>query len=218
MHAGVRAVVLAVSALVVALALTGAPVSLSADAAPAATKLVDRTLECKTGVQGGARVVFLRAQTAYGQGKALDWLAQVTVAGAGQPVPSKPNYRPTLAGMTTGWPVAPPLTSGGVGFDAVRCKSAGKRAPLSRRGLVGGAAGQFGDEYTCVVPRTMLIRLRAAFRAPVALELKRGYYSADERVVRGQLAVTTLAGKPIVYAEVAETGGKASLFTSKACG
>jgi hypothetical protein len=210
--------VLGLVTLVLALGTGGAKLASHADAASTATKLVDRTLRCTTGVHGGARVVFLRAQTAYGQGKALDWLAQVTVAGVGQPVPSKPNYRPTLAGMTTGWPVAPPLTSGGVGFDAVRCKPAGKRAPLSRRGLVGGPAGPFGDEYTCVVPRSLLIRVRAAFRAPVALELKRGYYSADERVLRGQLAVTTLAGEPIVYAEVAEAGGKASLFTSKACG
>ncbi len=199
-------------------AVAAGGLSAHADAAPTASKLVDRTLVCTTGVHGGARVIYLRAQTAFGEGKQLDWLAQATVAGVGQPLPTKPNYRPTLAGMTAGWPVAPPLTSGGVGFDAVRCTSARSRAPLSSRGLVGGAAGQFGDEYSCVVPKSIVIRIRATFRAPVAFELRRGYYSADERVVRGQLAVTTRTGKLLVYADVAEAGGKARLFTSEACG
>lgn len=201
-----------------AVVLVAGRVSSHADAAPSATKLVDRTLVCRTGKHGGARVLYVRAQTAFGEGKQLDWLAQATVATAGQPLPSKPNYRPTLAGLTAGWPVAPPLTSGGAGFSAALCKVTRSRVQLAARGLVGGAAGQFGDEYQCVVPQSVLVRVRASFRAPVDLALQRDYYSANARIVRGQLAVATLSGKPLVYAEVAETGGTARLHTSKGCG
>lgn len=185
-------------------------------AASDAARVVDRTLACTTGVQGGARVIFLRAQSAFGQGKNLEWLAQTTVAAAGQPVPSKPNYRPTLAGMTAGWPPAPPLTSGGIGFHNRLCKATRSKVAFVRRGLVGGVASQLGDEYTCVVPRSMLVRIRAVFREPTELERDRSFYAANGRVLRGQIAVTTLAGKPIVYGEVAESGS-ARLFTPKGC-
>ena len=200
------------TATLAAVALVVQPVS----ASTTVSKLVDRTVTCRTGVQGGARVIYLRAQSAFGERPKLEWLAQAMVSAVGQPVPSKPNYRPTLAGMTAGWPAPPPLTSGGIGFHGGRCVATRGRVALSPRGLVGGAASQLGDEYTCVVPRSMLVRIRAVFRTPVELKLRRGYYSADGRITRGQIAVTTIAGKPLVYAEVAESG-TARLFTSKGC-
>ena len=134
-------------------------------AAASAVRIVDRTLACTTGVQGGARVIYVRAQSAFGgQGKNLEWLAQTTVAAVGQPVPSKPNYRPTLAGMTAGWPAPPPLTSGGVGFSSRLCKTTRSKVAFVRSGLVGGVASQLGDEFSCVVPKSMLVRVRAVFR------------------------------------------------------
>lgn len=185
-------------------------------AAPGAVRLVDRTLVCTTGVQGGARVIYLRAQSAFGQGKNLEWLAQTTVAAAGQPVPSKPNYRPTLAGMTAGWPSATPLTSGGIGFHNRLCKPSRSKVAFARSGLVGGVASQLGDDYQCVVSRSMLIRIRVVFREPIELERDRSFSSANGRVMRGQIVVTTLAGKPLVYGEVVESGS-ARLFTPKDC-
>ena len=210
-----RRIALISSALVAGAALVSF-VATGGVAAPGAARVVDRTLACTTGVQGGARVIFLRAQSAFGQGKNLEWLAQTTVAAAGQPVPSKPNYRPTLAGMTAGWPAPPPLTSGGIGFSNRLCKPSRSRVDFIRRGLVGGTASQLGDEFSCVVPRSMLVRVRAVFRSATMLERDRSYYSANGRVVRGQIAVTTLAGKPLVYAEVAESG-TARLFTPTGC-
>jgi hypothetical protein len=185
-------------------------------AAPAAVKLVDRALSCTTGIQGGARVIHLRAQSAFGQGHELDWLAQATVSAVGQPVPSKPNYRPTLAGMTAGWPPPRPLTAGGIAFDDRLCKASRSRVAFARGGLTGGLASQLGDEYQCVVPKTMLVRLRVTFRAPVELERVQKAYTAIGRVQRGQIAVTTVAGKPLVYAEV-DDAGRARLFTSRGC-
>ena len=109
-------------------------------------------------------MIYVRAQSAFGQGKNLEWLAQTTVAAVGQPVPSKPNYRPTLVGMTAGWPAPPPLASGGVGFSNRLCKTTRSKVAFVRSGLVGGVASQLGDEFSCVVPKSMLVRVRAVFR------------------------------------------------------
>jgi hypothetical protein len=189
----------------------------SGEAARSASKVVDHTMVCTTGIHGGARVIYLRAQSAYGRGQTLDWLAQASVSAVGQPVPTKPDYRPTLAGMSAGWPPPRPLTAGGIGFDNRLCKAARSRVALSTRGLSGGIASQLGDELTCVVPKTMLVRVRVAFGSPVELELKRRFYSAVGRVQRGQIAVTTTAGKRLVYAEVTESRGASRLFTSGGC-
>lgn len=187
-------------------------------APPSVTRLVDRSLTCTTGYHGGARVIFVRAQSAFGEGAALEWLASADVSTAGQPVPSKPNYRPTLAGVSAGWPPPPPLSSGGLGFENRRCVPSKSRIALSSRGLTGGPAAQLGDEYTCIVPRTVLVRIRARFREPAALRStnRQRFFSALGRVERGQIAVTTTAGKPLVYAEVADSG-KARLFTARGC-
>jgi hypothetical protein len=211
----VRRVALVSSALVAGAALVSS-VAPGGVAVPGAERVVDRTLACTTGVQGGARVIYVRAQSAFGQGKTLEWLAQTTVAAVGQPVPSKPNYRPTLAGMTAGWPAPPPLASGGLGFSNRLCKITRSKVAFVRSGLVGGSASQLGDEFSCVVPRSMLVRVRAVFREPTELERDRSYFSANGRIVRGQIAVTTPAGKPLVYGEVAESG-TARLFTPTGC-
>ncbi|HEX4747485.1 MAG TPA: hypothetical protein VFU99_11470 [Gaiellaceae bacterium] len=204
-------VIAAGAASVVAVAHAGA-----VGAAERQSRVVDRTVTCTTGVHGGAHVIYLRAQSAFRRGKVLDWLAQATVSGVGQPIPSKPNYRPTLAGVTAGWPVAAPVTSGALGFSARLCTRSSRRVGLAPRGLPGGLASQLGDEFTCVVPRSLVIRIRAEFREPTPLRRKGDYYSADARIDRGQLAVTTLTGKPIAYAEVAEAG-QARQYTSKRC-
>jgi hypothetical protein len=143
----------------------------SGDAARSASKVVDHTMVCTTGVHGGAPVIYLSARSAYGQGQTLDWLAQASVSAVGQPLPRKPNYRPTLAGMSAGWPPPRPLTAGGIGFDNRLCKAQRSRVSFSTRTLSGGAVGQLGDEFTCVVPKTLLVRVRVVFRSPVELEL-----------------------------------------------
>lgn len=217
MRAGaVIRVLVAIAAVVIgALATLVAPVE-TATTAP--VRVVDRTLLCNTGYHGGARVLYLRAQAAYGQGAKLDWLAGVYVSTAGNPAPTHRNYRPSLAGVNAGWPPPPPLKSGGLGFDNRLCKPSKEKVDLSRRGLVGGAASQTGDDYICVVPKRILIRVRAAFRAPVELKAgaRRTFYSAEGRVEEGQVAIQTLAGKPLVYGDVREAG-RARLFTTGGC-
>jgi hypothetical protein len=199
--------------VLVAAALGGVSAS---EASPAAVRIVERTLACTTGAQGGARVIFLRAQSAYGQGATLEWLAQATIATPGQPIPSKPDYRPLLAGVTAGWPPPKPLTSGGLGYEGRRCKATRARVSFSRHGLSGGRAAQLGDELQCIVPRSLLVRIRAVFREPVELEVVHRSYSAVGRIEQGQVAVRTTDGKPLVYADVSDSG-RARLFTAKGC-
>ena len=184
---------------------------------PAAANIVDRTLVCTTGIEGGARNVLPSAKTGYRKGQRFQWLGAVSVATPGNPLPSHPDHLRTLVGLTAGWPPPAALKSGGVGYDAQLCKPARASVALSPRGLAGGAAGVFGDTMLCLTPKTVLIRLRVAFHAPAALRLdsKRRWTSATARIDRGQFAVRTTTGRPLVYAEVLDTG-QARLFT-KGC-
>jgi hypothetical protein len=205
-------------AAVAALAgIVGLAAQSTASAQPTKKRVVDRTMVCTAGEQGGARVILLWARTAYGTGKRLESLAQAIVMTPGQPFPYKPYYEPTLAGVTAGWPPPRDITSGGLGFENKLCKATHRSIPLSPRGLIGGVASQLGDEYTCRVQRTLLVRVRAEFRRPTALKAAdKRTFTAVGRMERGQIAVRTLTGKPLVYAEVSDAG-KARLFTTGGC-
>ncbi len=182
-------------------------------------QVVDRTLTCSPKAANGARTIDVRAQSAHRRGARLEWLAQAVVTTAGNPVPARRNeYRPTLVGVTAGWPPPPPLASGGLGIDVQRCNASRRSVPLSRRGLRGGAASVLGEETECYAPAAILIRVRAVFRSTAALELdpKRNWLAADGRIERAQIAVRTPQGRTLVYAEVAESGA-ARLFTDRGC-
>jgi hypothetical protein len=182
-----------------------------------ATKLVDRTLMCRVGYAHGARLVILMARSAARHGDTLDWLAHATVSTPGNLL-SPQNTEPTLAGVTAGWPPPPPLTSGGLAYDNARCGPTRTRVPLSPRGLTGGVASAFGEDIRCIVPTTVLVRVHATFRDPVDEEPNKAgdFVSALGRIVRGQVAVRTRAGKPVAYADVVD-GGRARVFTAKGC-
>ena len=214
-----RLLVLSVLMMLATAGAAAVQAAVASGADRSATRVVDRTLVCTTGYSGGARVAYIRAQTAYGQGARLDWLAGVYVSTPGNPDPTHRNYRPSLAGVNAGWPPPPRLKSGGLGFENRLCVASKKRIPLTRQGLVGGVASETGDDYTCVIPKRVLIRVRAVFRAPVELSpTSRGRYSSAEgRIDHGELAVASLAGKPLVYGDVRDAG-RARLFTTGACG
>jgi hypothetical protein len=191
----------------------------SPEASTGATRVVDRALVCKTGFANGVRSITVTARSAFGKGGKLEWLAAASVATPGALIPSKKNaYLPTLTGVTAGWPPPPPLTSGGMGFNTKLCGGTRSKVPLSSRGLGGGAASQLGEELKCVTPQKVLVRIRSTFAEPTTPELDRKarWYGADSRIEKGQLAVRTLAGKPLVYGEVFDSG-KARLFTARGC-
>lgn len=110
-----------------------------------------------------------------------------------------------------------------------RCKATAGRVPLSASGLTGGVASRLqgvntvgSDAYECVVSSRLLVRVRAVFRAPVALRVQRFFGqpilmpTTAAAAQEGQFAVRTQAGKPLAYASVSETG-KATLFTARSC-
>ena len=78
-------------------------------------------------------------------------------------------------------------------------------------------AGTFGDDLRCIVPRTVLVRVRATFREPVAEEPNKagGFITASGRIITGQIAVRTLGGRQIAYADVTDSG-RARMF-SRGC-
>ena len=210
---------LSLVSVLLAAALLAAPavgIASSASASPAATRVVDRTLLCRVGYSGGARLLLLSAQSAARSGDKLEWLAHATVSTPGNPL-SRQNAEPTLAGVTAGWPPPPPFTSGGLGYDNTRCGPSRAKVPFSSKGLMGGVANAFGEDLRCIVGKSVLVRVRASFTEPVVEEPNKAgdFVSALGRMTTGQIAVRTLTGRPLVYADVAD-GGRARLF-SKGC-
>jgi hypothetical protein len=197
------------------------PVVRAASASPLAvstSRIIDRTIECTPGSAHGARSITVSGQTGFRKDGEFEWLAQFGVSTPGQPLPRKKGYMPQLAGATAGYPYGGPLATGGMGFSAKLCKAAPGPVPLTARGLIGGAAGQFGDQYKCLLSGPVLIRVRAEFRIPTTLKIDRlrTWYSASSRIDRAQIAVRTTSGRALAYGEVLDSG-KARLFTSRRC-
>jgi hypothetical protein len=215
MYAGMRRAMALVTVVCLGVLVT------TASAAPepsSATRLIDRTLTCRVGFFHGARLIYLTVHSAVRHGDAFDSLAQAYVTTPGSNPLSTQNARPTLAGVTAGWPPPPPFTTDGLGYENSRCGPSRAKVPLAPRGLTGGAANAFGDDVQCIVGKTLLVRVRATFRDPVEEEPNKAgtYVQALGHVVAGQVAVATLSGKPIAYADVAE-GGRARMFTKAGC-
>ena len=160
----------------------------------------------------------MSAPTGFEKNRKFEWLGQFAVSTPGQPVPTRRDYMPQLVGATSGYPYNGPTPTGGLGFSAKLCKAAPKPIPLSTRGLSGGAAGQFGDQYKCLLSGPVLIRLRALFVEPTTLTLDRArtFYSANGRIANAHVAVRTATGKPLAYAQTLESG-KARILTSREC-
>jgi hypothetical protein len=187
-------------------------VTTSSPAAPATSKTVDRTFSCAVGVKGGIRSLDVDARTGYKRGERFEWLGQVTLStwqlGKSQPL--------SMAGVTAGWPPPSPKLQGGLAFDTSLCTAQRGRIALTRRGLAGGPASFWGDAYRCFTPSRVLVRVRAQLAEPASLERNKTSLGAITRVLRGQVAVATAAGKPVAYGEVLESG-KARLFVARSC-
>ncbi len=186
-------------------------------AAPA--QVVDRTLACTTGVHAGAHVVYIGSQTGFKKGDVFQTLAQANVTTAGSQIATQPNnYQPQLVAMTAGYPPKPPLTTGGIGYDGKRCVPTKMKVPLTKRGLTGGIANQIGEQSECFPPGKVLIHFRVVFTSPpkVAVDRKSRFYQALGRIKVGQLAVRSLAGKPIAYLDVVDAGTSRA-FTAGSC-
>jgi hypothetical protein len=206
-------------ALAVGAALVMGALSVSvgtATHASASARIIDRTLRCSIPVWAGVREITVFSQTGVRESPSR-WksLAAATINTRGSQI--------SLFQAAAGAPV-PTEFKGLAIFDTTlligqACRATTARVPLSARGLDGGAADPFGDTYKCSVPRTVLIHVRATFRAPAFLrrDPRSGARFTRTPVRTASLAIRTQSGRPVVFATVLESG-KARLFTSASCG
>jgi hypothetical protein len=106
--------------------------------------------------------------------------------------------------------------AGTLGIRREGCRRTSSAVPLSPAGLRGGAASPLGAKYECFTPKQVVVRVRAVLATRGALRTGPDFQNARVPIRQAKLAVRTLAGKPLVYAEVSESG-KVSLFAAKGC-
>ena len=200
--------------LTAATALVLAGVALQrAEAGPGAVRIIDRTLVCTTGIQGGVNVIDLMAQAGVKSPQRRNsWKVlagfELTTQGSSEPGPEQWVLAIINAGRSEdGW-------GGTVSIGPGRCKATKQRMPLGSSGLEQQPVSQFGDQYECWVARRVVLRVRGSFRAAATLRRNTfGYLTAmGGRMAQDvKLAVRTVSGKPLVYAEAFQSG-KARLF------
>ncbi len=187
------------------------------------TPVLDHTYACAVFVRGGAYLLDARAHA----GTRLDgkW-ARLPYAGVRSGVFSG-GAGNLVAWITSGKPVSTTMidqdydafdvkTSGTVGIRREGCRRTSASIPLSSAGLRGGAAPPLGNEYECFVPKQVIVRVRASIQGSAALRAGLDYRTTHVPIVEAQLAVRTLGGKPLVYADVTRSG-RARLFAAKSC-
>ena len=90
------------------------------------------------------------------------------------------------------------------------------KVSFSKAGLSGSSASPFGEKLDCPAPRRVLVRVRALATSKTELRRRGAFLSTNAPFKSGRLAVRTERGKPIVYAEVLESGAS-RLYTAKGC-
>ncbi len=161
-----------------------------------ATRIVDRTMLCKT----------------WGTGypDPLRTLAVVGVPNQAQAT-NGPQGSPKF--------VVAQIALGVNGADQVvvsrtACAPTSKRLQLSAKGLRSGET-DFGNKWKCPVPASVLIRVRATFSKPVTLtQAPDASYLliATGKISSGSLAITTKDRTPLVFASV---GAKAGISVAR---
>jgi hypothetical protein len=194
----------------------------SAHAQSVPSRVFDRTLVCTTLVQAGIRELDVNASSVVrGQ---VDYQGQKALPsaglGTGGPVSSGPG-QPSAGGVTLVSGRAGPARAEGGSYFLVagtHCQRSARRVPLLPSGLEGGQASPLGEAYECFPPRTILVRARAVFRSPTRLRISResGSLWTSAAVREFSFAARTLSSKPLVYADVFDTG-KARLFIAPNC-
>jgi hypothetical protein len=187
-----------------------------ADRAQRASRSIDRTMTCSVPVHAGLREIQAAAVSGSRdpQNRSL-WthLANVRIT-LGE------LFGDELAGGAAGAPEPKEIMWPGVGqglWVSPSCRLTNARVALTTRGLPqGGLASPIRDAYECVVPRTVLIRVRAMFRVPTRLRARAGLLRTGAPLREVAIAVRTTAGKPLVYASASESG-RARILTAPSC-
>lgn len=191
--------------------------------------VLDRTFVCTPSLVGGIRQIDTRAHRGSGR-RGSSWNQpafagiETTVSGsaataiedelvwvsAGRPSASA-TVVTTLVGFTF-----PFRSWGTIGVNRARCRASAALVPLERSGLTGGVAGPFDDRWDCETARRVLVRVRAVVGSPATLRSFRTVLRTTTPVREAQLAARTQSGRPLVYAQVFQSG-KSLLYTSPTC-
>ena len=164
-------------------------------------RVVDRTFSCDAGYLGG---IYQATMQSY-------WSVPPQVE---RRTPSATVVTNLTNGFLGG------ISSSSIYVNRLHCKATNARAPLTTKSLRGGAFSPLATEFDCSTPRRVLLRIRGDFVKPTTLRAVSPFGYPQLRALgatkQAELAVATLAGKPIAYASIA--GAKtARLFTSTDC-
>lgn len=166
-----------------------------------ASRIVDRTFACETGYLGG--------------------IYQATVQSYWSVPPQVERRTPSatvVTNLTNGFLGG--VSSSSIYVNRLHCKATKTTLPLTTKGLRGGTFSPLATEFDCYTPRRVLLRIRGNFVKPTTLRTASPFGYPQLRALgatrRAELAVATLAGKPIAYASIAGAQ-TARLFTSTAC-
>jgi hypothetical protein len=192
--------------------------------------VIDHTYLCATAPLGGIYEIEARGRAGTRQaGAPSTWfqvpLAAVTTGGVRSSAAALDNM---VAWVSAGRPsestvIPNPFASfsypvrvwGTLAVNRRLCRPTSARVPFSREGLTGGAASQLGDELDCVSPRRVLVHVRA-IAGSSSLKQYRQFVRTTAPIREARLAVRAQSGKPVMYAEVFQSG-KARLFTARGC-
>jgi hypothetical protein len=194
------------TAVAVSVALMAAAAAGGADAA---NRIVDRTVVCRmagTGYPDPIRSISVGASARSG----LDLPPFVTARNGAT------GEAGVSAGLQTG--PGPNQRTGYVLLSRTGCRPTKLRIPLSSRGLLGGSTEADRTAYSCDVPASVVIRVRAVFARPTRLSTDpRSPWQvvARGRIATGSLAVATMPGrKPIFFGSATHAAGTAEAFVA----
>jgi hypothetical protein len=196
----------------------------------AAAVTIDHTLLCTVRTHGGIYEVEARAHAGFRVGSRWAKLAYVTLTsgGAGGSLSGNQAVSPNaLFWMSAGNPdehttvdndfwTFPPRGSGTLGYNRARCTPTRRQVALARTALQGAPASALGEERDCTTPTRVLVRVRARLQSQGALRKRGDFLSTGVPLLDAKMSLRTLSGKPLVYAEVFQSG-KTPFFTSRAC-
>ena len=201
----------------------------SSEASAPSAGAIDRTLLCATAPRGGVYEIEARAHRGIREGPSRWKQLPFAVVGSGGTAGranSPALFDNSLAWISAGRATATttvdtefmavPVSALGTLAVKAGCRTTKTPVPLTPTGLEGGATSPFGDELDCSSPRRVLVRVRAVLGAPTSLRKRGTLLKTTIPVKEARLAVRTQNGKPLVYAEVFESG-KARLFTAPGC-
>jgi hypothetical protein len=195
----------------------------SAKAELGASVVLDRTYACAVFYRGGTYLVEARAHTGtklHGAWARLPYASVrsgVFSGGTGNLLVWITAGRPTKDTMIDqDYDTFDVKTFGTIGVRRESCRQTSADVPLSASALRGGTADRLGTEFECYTPKQVVFRFRAVLTGSGSLRAGQDYQTSHVSIRDARFAVRTPAGKPLVYADVQESG-RARIFAATGC-